>query len=208
MIGNWKEEGWVCITLLHLYWKSQTPNKTRLTAILIWRKPKSIPGFEPGLPDRMPSLYHLRHHHSNIFLLTYILLISQFGSALEYSTAFPNLKRINNYRILSYYLNKSCFEMRRQNEAGLFESAIFFIQEKAPLKLFGCAKPTTFFVSSCSCVRVCECACVQVCVCACVQAWVCVRASMGMRASMCVAVRPTARRAQQRNFGVATKTDF
>ena len=56
--------------------------------------------------------------------------------------------------------------------------------------------------------RVCECACVQVCVCACVQAWVCVRASMGMRASMCVAVRPTARRAQQRNFGVATKTDF
>ena len=48
MIGNMKEEGRVCIVLLHVVWKSPTPSQNRLTAILNWKK--SNPGSEPGLP--------------------------------------------------------------------------------------------------------------------------------------------------------------
>ena len=48
MIGSRKEEGRVCTVLLHVIRKSPTPSENRLTAIL--KKPKSDPGFEPGLP--------------------------------------------------------------------------------------------------------------------------------------------------------------
>ena len=50
MIGNRKEEGRVCTVLLHVIRKSPTPSENRLTAILNWKKPKSEPGFKPGLP--------------------------------------------------------------------------------------------------------------------------------------------------------------
>ena len=35
--------------LLHVITKNQMPSKNRLTTILNWKKPKSCPGFEPGL---------------------------------------------------------------------------------------------------------------------------------------------------------------
>ena len=50
MIGNRKEEGRVCTVLLYVIRKSPTPSENRLTAILNGKKPKSNPGFEPGLP--------------------------------------------------------------------------------------------------------------------------------------------------------------
>ena len=46
MIGYKKEKGWVCTILLHVIRKSPSPSKNRLTAILNWKKPKSVP---PGI---------------------------------------------------------------------------------------------------------------------------------------------------------------
>ena len=49
MIGNRKEEGRVCTVPLHVIRKSPTPSQNRLPAILSRKKPKSDPGFKPGL---------------------------------------------------------------------------------------------------------------------------------------------------------------
>ena len=45
-----KEEEREYNNLLHFSRKSPTPSGNRLTAILKWKKTKSIPGFEPSLP--------------------------------------------------------------------------------------------------------------------------------------------------------------
>ena len=50
MIGSMKEEGRECTVLFHVIRKSQTPSDNTLTAILNWKKPKSVPRFKPGLP--------------------------------------------------------------------------------------------------------------------------------------------------------------
>ena len=52
MIGNRKEEERARTVLLHIIRKSPTPSVSRLTAILTWRKPKSVHGFKPGLPSQ------------------------------------------------------------------------------------------------------------------------------------------------------------
>ena len=44
MIGNRKEEERVCIVLLNFIRKNLTPSENRLTAILKWKKAKSVPG--------------------------------------------------------------------------------------------------------------------------------------------------------------------
>ena len=49
MLGNRKEEERALI-LLHVIRKSQTPSENRLTSYSELKKPKSVPGFEPGLP--------------------------------------------------------------------------------------------------------------------------------------------------------------
>ena len=50
MIGNRKGEERVCAILLHIIRKSQSPSENRLAAILNLKKPKYVPGYEPGLP--------------------------------------------------------------------------------------------------------------------------------------------------------------
>ena len=55
MIVNRKEEGRVCTVLLYVIRKSLTPSENRVTAILTWKKPKSVPRFEPGLPRQNAS---------------------------------------------------------------------------------------------------------------------------------------------------------
>ena len=50
IIGNRKEEGRVCTVLLHIIRKSLTPSENWLTVNQNWKKPKSDPGFKPGLP--------------------------------------------------------------------------------------------------------------------------------------------------------------
>ena len=55
MIGNRKEEGRVCTVLLHVIRKSPTPSENRLTAIMNFKKTKSDPEFEPGLPRQNAS---------------------------------------------------------------------------------------------------------------------------------------------------------
>ena len=47
MIGNRKEEGRVCTVLLYVKRKSPTPSENSNSEL---KKPKSDPGFEPGLP--------------------------------------------------------------------------------------------------------------------------------------------------------------
>ena len=44
-----EDEGKVCTILFHAIRKSPTPSENRLTAILTWKKAKSVPGFEPSL---------------------------------------------------------------------------------------------------------------------------------------------------------------
>ena len=55
MIGNRKEEGKVCTVLLKVIRKSLTPSENIFTAILTWKKHKTIPGFKPGLPRQNVS---------------------------------------------------------------------------------------------------------------------------------------------------------
>ena len=49
-MGNSKEEVRVCFILLNGIRKSPTASEKRLTAIPNWKKPKSVPGYKPGLP--------------------------------------------------------------------------------------------------------------------------------------------------------------
>ena len=72
-----KGKGRLCIVLLHILRKSQTPSKNRLSAILHWKKPKSVQGFKPSqsrenaitLPFVPPPLRFAIPHWNAILLM-------------------------------------------------------------------------------------------------------------------------------------------
>ena len=88
MIRNRKEDGRVCT--VHVIRKSPTPSENWLTAILNWKKPKSDPGFEPGLPRQnaialslVPPPLPIHTHTSTPMSITYLLEMITFCSCPE-----------------------------------------------------------------------------------------------------------------------------
>ena len=68
MTGNRKEEEEREHTvLLHVIRKSPTPIENRLKALQYRKRPKSILGFKPRLPNLALPLYQLRHHYCYLY---------------------------------------------------------------------------------------------------------------------------------------------
>ena len=94
MIWKKKDEWRVCTLLSHVTRKSPTLSELWLTTILNWKKAKSVPGFNPACPDRMPSLYHLcqhLHHHHFVLLFSLLIELVQDGASNQRNNLFPEL---------------------------------------------------------------------------------------------------------------------
>ena len=97
MIGYRKEEGRCCTILIHFIVKSPSSCETTLTAILSWKKPKSIPGFKPGLPRQNAITLPLVPPPLPRDLESYFILKTIFGSKVEAATTLQSLKKGQNY---------------------------------------------------------------------------------------------------------------
>ena len=116
MIGNRK-------VLVHDLRKSPKPGENRLTAILSWKSSSRPWNSNPACPDRMPSLYHLRHlslitqksFKSKIILSSpgvfSLFSIVTFKNSWVNTTTISLLVRHTDSLQLAtlFYLSRSCF---------------------------------------------------------------------------------------------------